>query len=798
MRDVCVAGSADAGTAGGDDARAPRSPDAGSGGGTSSPPRDGDLDRAPIRDATPRDVIDGGSGDGGTSICVEDPFVMARTVPTGDVVVQYVAADFNRDGRSDLAVMLDGGVLRVLINNGSGDFGPSGEYTVGTRPVGTAAGDVDGDGAEDIVVADYASGQVSVLMNQGDGRFKAPVAYAVGDKPRSLVLGDLDGDSRLDIVVASEMNAAVTTLRNRGDGTFLSPFAFGAAPGHSAIVADVTGDGRLDVLVTDDSATARVFVNQVNGSFKPGTSFSTTRAITQLASADLDGDGRVDIVASAGQLNVFLGKGNGTFKAPATIPSLEDLFDTTVADLDGDGKPDLAAWGDGAAVFLNRGKGTFSDGGYRALLEDAGGVVADLDGDGVLDLGAGAGGELPGTGSLAIFHGRGDGTFVGISQYFTGHLNAAEDVAAGDLDGDGKLDLVTCTEAANGGLSDGAATVFLGAGDGTFSSPRDFDSGGGQPRAVAIADLNGDRMMDMVVGNLTVHGFINPSLGVLLGRGGAAFDPVKTYSVGGLGDVHALTTGQLDADRAPDLIMSVRRESTAAVSRVGIFASHGDGTFASLQVMPWEGYLLATGDFDKDGFTDLVTTGDDAHFDIRRSLGDGTFASPVSYDPTSSKAPYLPAAAVADFDHDGRDDLVVATGAPFTIQLPEAGVYEATLSVYLNRGDGTLGAPTVTRVELPTPSYDAWGTRVNPRLVVGDFDDDGALDVATPTNGYGAVFVFRGLPENHFASFAAFGAVWNSSASVLAANLDGRGGDELVLPYKSSLAVLLARTDCRP
>ncbi len=169
-------------------------------------------------------------------------------VTVNDFPASVAAADFNGDGRPDLAVMvyapINGGHVNVLLNQGNGAFAAPASYNVTNMHSGTiTAADLDGDGKPDLAVTSYelfAKGTLSVLLNQGNGTFGAPVAYKAGDAPYSIAAADLDGDGKLDLAVvsrgsASIINANVSVLRNQGNGTFAPPanYVAGAIPRRS-------------------------------------------------------------------------------------------------------------------------------------------------------------------------------------------------------------------------------------------------------------------------------------------------------------------------------------------------------------------------------------------------------------------------------------------------------------------------------------------------------------------------------------------------------------------------------------
>ena len=176
----------------------------------------------------------------------------------GDGIDDIVTANFNSDNVS------------VLRGNGNGTFQAAQNFAAGNDARSARLGDVNGDGIDDIVTANLYSAHVSVLHGNGDGTFQAPQNFATGEFPYSVVLGDVNGDGIDDIVTANRFrrsdgdDTSVSVLRGNGDGTFQSAQNFLAGNGPSSVVlGDVNGDG-VDDIVTTNFASDNVSVLQGN------------------------------------------------------------------------------------------------------------------------------------------------------------------------------------------------------------------------------------------------------------------------------------------------------------------------------------------------------------------------------------------------------------------------------------------------------------------------------------------------------------------------------------------------------
>ena len=278
--------------------------------------------------------------------------------PVGDAAFSVVAADFDGDGDQDLAVANEfSDNVTILRNNGAGNFAQpaTSPEAGGDEPTGLVAADLDGDGDQDLAVASFLSNAVTILRNTGGGNFVQPATSPepAGDGPVSVAAADLDGDGDRDLVAANLTANRVTILRNNGAGNFVqpatSPEATGSVP-REVVAADLDGDADPDLAVANSfGASVTILKNNGAGDFvqpptSPEAAGSGSRSV---AAADFDGDGDQDLgVANAGSDDVTILRNNGTgnFVQPATSPEAagDGPFSVTAADLDGDADPDLA------------------------------------------------------------------------------------------------------------------------------------------------------------------------------------------------------------------------------------------------------------------------------------------------------------------------------------------------------------------------------------------------------------------------------------------------------------------------
>ena len=363
-------------------------------------------------------------------------------------------------------------------------------------------------------------------------------------------------------------------------------------------VGDLNNDKKLDLVVLHVSDnTVNVLLGNGDGSFKPAVSYPIGMDVSgegQLYLADFNGDGNLDLAVPGGgsaansyttKAAIFLGRGDGTFEPTTYSPPLGGTRGITVGDANGDGKPDLLTnlLSQGQIGFL-RGDG---DGGFEPLeMSPATSAfpysrwitAGDFNGDHQLDVAVADGMGYKndaGTAEITVLFGNGDGTFT-LNDHYPALPTAAswggappavnsgpvvnpEDIQALDVNDDGKLDLIES-------LYDHNIDIYLNNGDGSFQPAVGYVTGE-YPRCVAAADMNGDGVTDLVVGNIGCYGLPDAGIGIsgncapsvgsvaiLIGNGGGTFQaPVllKPFLF-----PEWIVVGDFDGDGRPDLAIT--------------------------------------------------------------------------------------------------------------------------------------------------------------------------------------------------------------------------------------------------
>ncbi len=266
--------------------------------------------------------------------CIPASFVVATTIAAEDEANAVAAADFNLDGKPDLAVAnFRTDNLTVVLGDGSGGFSPAAGSPVsaGGGPESVAAGDFNRDGKPDLAVANVISDNVTILLGDGSGGFSAAAGtpVGVGDGPFSLAAGDFNRDGKLDLVTANFVSGTVTILLGNGSGGFTEAFGSPVRVGDmplSVAVADFNFDEKPDVAVGKTSfgtGTVSILIGNGGGGFSEatGSPLGVGNFLTSVTVGDLNLDDRPDLVVTIGAgIMALLGDGSGSFSPTASSP----------------------------------------------------------------------------------------------------------------------------------------------------------------------------------------------------------------------------------------------------------------------------------------------------------------------------------------------------------------------------------------------------------------------------------------------------------------------------------------------
>jgi Bacterial Ig-like domain (group 3)/FG-GAP-like repeat len=380
-------------------------------------------------------------------------------------------------------------------------------------------------------------------------------------------------------------------------------------------------------------------------------------------------------------------------------------------------------------------------------------------------------------------------------------------VAVGDVNGDGKPDLVVANNCLSySSCSSAGVSVLLGNGDGTFQTAVTYGAGVYEAQSVALADVNGDGKLDILVTNYCTvagnEGCTNTAgtVGVLLGNGDGTFQTAVFYGSGGF-YANSVAVADVNGDGNPDLVVanqcaSVPDGPCSANGSVGILLGNGTGTFQTAVTYGSGGYSgpkfgdvyeplsVVIADVNRDGKPDVLVTNycggasactGDGTVSVLLGNGDGTFQTAVAYDSGGLEAS---AVAVADVNADGNPDILVANGCSNSSgSCPQD---DGTVGVLLGNGDGTFQAAV---------TYDAGG-QIATSVAVADVNGDGKPDLAVavvcPENGcniieYGTVDVLLGNGDGTFQAAVDYDSGGDPADSVAIHDVNGDGKPDLLV-----------------
>jgi sugar lactone lactonase YvrE len=704
-------------------------------------------------------------------------------LPSGASLLGIVAADFNGDGKQDLAAVnlqsgLQGAV--IIFGNGDGTFTVGASISVSGSLGSITTGDFNGDGLADLALAtqsNVTSQSIAVLLGNGNGTFTvSSVAMPINEYPRTVLAGDFNGDGQSDLVVTT--GDAVGILTGNGDGTFAMFSPVLSIPATYCEAADLNNDGRLDLAIITSSS-AFVLLGQGNGAFSTNTISLPQNAggYSSLHIGDFNGDGIPDFEVAADYVQslIFEGMGDGTFvQTPVTPYSTYGYLMLGVADLNGDGKSGAFAFtqpGYGIASFLAQPllTATATVSGISPGATGTHLITANYSGDPNYSASTSASvvtwGTRPATATtLTLSFGGSAVTTVNAGSVIT--LTAA--VKAGSTpmtSGLVKFCDATVTSCADISLlgtaaltSNGTASLKFIPGVGQHSYNAVFIPNGyglGSASATTSLTVNATQTVFPTATTISQSGSVgNYTLTATVTESGSTVSPS--------GQVSFLDTSYANTPVATAMLGA----STTGVSMTSSYQYAFNGSM-----------LTAIGDFSGDGIPDVATlstpsNGQPSTVSVLLGKDGSTFTAVTG--PTLGGF-FATGIVSGDFNSDGKLDLAISVVSLVGQQ------YKTTIWILLGNGDGTfVTLQTPATVSLP-PNYNMTSSV----FAVADFNADGKADILVTNETY-STSILLGNGDGTFVLDPAT-IPYNTSA---VADLNGDGIPDLVANVSSTQFVV--------
>jgi hypothetical protein len=716
----------------------------------------------------------------------------AQSYAAGENPSAIGVGDFNRDGIQDLVIgHSTGNSVTVLLGNANGSFQPPVPYTVGVGPSYVLVSEFNGDGIPDVAVANFASNTVSILPGNGSGSFQAARTVTVAAAPVALAAGDFNQDGITDLAVMRETDVGI--LLGQKDGSFAAEVRYTTGSRLTGIVvADFNRDGKADLVVASHNTAAVNFLaGNGDGTFQAAVSSTTVSSPLGIVAGDLDSDGLPDIATANdnGTVSVLKGNGNGTFQFPVVLSTGVQNASLTMTDLDGSGTVDLvvASPSDGMTALIRLGNGTFAP----PLIFPAGATPTfaawgDFNKDGLTDivLANNLGTDvsvLLGGGTLTTTTALGVNPSAAIqNQTVTLTATVSPSAAPGSatfFDGANPIGTIS--------LSSGSAalsTSLLPVGSHTLKAVYSGGSAGFGASYQSSTSPDTNLTVNPVTGvsltvspspavfgqAVTLTATVTPATAGLVTYYdgvqpiGTAAPNAGTASMAAAGlspGMHSLRAVYIGtAGNAASVASPVRSLSVTAVSANDLVAG---------AVLPAGAAAIA--DFNGDGKMDLIVCG--SSIQVFTGSGSGTFTLAATY-PLNVAAGRVVA---GDFDGDGKMDAAVLANGN-------------RAAVLHGNGDGTFNIdPNLLNGSFAVGANPVW-------ISAGDFNNDGWTDFAVVNSGDNTVTIALRKSGAFVTTTYALGANLRSAA---VADLNGDGRADLIVASASvnGVRVMLGNGD---
>ncbi|MFN5543631.1 MAG: beta strand repeat-containing protein, partial [Bacteroidota bacterium] len=739
-------------------------------------------------------------------------FAAAVSFVAGGMPCSISIGDIDGDGKPDLtAANYNSNTISVLRNTttvgiiSSSSFAPKVDFAAGLNPNSIAIRDLDGDNKPDIGVTNEGSNSVSIFRNTATngsittGSLAPKVDYTTGSTPGCLNVGDLNGDGKAELTVTNTGSNSVSVYGNTSVTGIINLSSFAAKVDYASgplpigiVISDLDGNGKPDLAIANNSSTTISVLRNtyITGNFNVNSFASKIDCNTgsnpsSIASADIDGDGRADLVTSNFSFNTI-----SVLRNSDLPPSIKNFIPTSASPGD-----TVRISGSNFNVVTANNKVFF--GATAATIINA----SDTSINAIVPQGAL---HAPIT-LLNNLSKKTCASYLNFNPIYNTPKNSINNsdflpkidftagtgpysVSFGDLDGDNKPDWVVANYNSNT-ISIFRNTSTSGSiGINSFANKVDFITGTG-PNSLTVKDLNGDGKLDLAVANRgsnTVSIFRNKSINGIIDTG--SFAAKVDYSTGSA--PYSIASGDLDGDGKPDLAVTnylsntisvFKNTSTVGAINTNSFAPKVDFNTGNIP------FVIAVNDLDGDGKPDIIVANRGSNTvsifrnkSIRGIIDTGSFTPKIDF--LTGTAPN--SIAIGDLNVDGKPDLAIANYSSNTVSV----FRNKSISGIIDTGSFSL------KVDFAT------GT-IARSAAIGDLDGDGKPDLAIANYSSNTISVFRNKSTNSIIDTGSFSpkvdfATGSLPTSLAIGDLDGDGKPDLATNGSTNISIL--RNSNRP
>ncbi|CAF1439998.1 unnamed protein product, partial [Adineta ricciae] len=646
--------------------------------------------------------------------------------------------DLNNDTYIDLVASNKGvKTITIWFGLGNGSFTNMTTYSTGNHsiPKAIVVADVNNDNHLDLIFANQISDRPGVFLGYSNGSFELITTFVteIDEDGFMLVLADFNRDNYLDCAISYINSAIIGIFFGFGNGTFRDRVIYSTtAIGQPYYITttDFNQDNYLDIAVAIFSASeVIIYFGDGQGDFKIGRRYSTDYGsnLYALAVVDLNSDNQLEMVATywgTGYVGVLTPYNAARFSNQSTYStgSAPYPYSLAMADFNNDNQLDVVVANSGTddltILFGSSNNDTFRDAITYLMGSDSNPqyvITGDVNKDNHSDIVV----LNSKSNTLNLIYGYGNGSFADQMVYSTGDDSRPFSLVMNDINNDGRNDFIVANEMAN------TIDMFLGFDYTTFEKANSYSiENSTDPTSIAVNDFNNDNQSDMAIVFPT-----NCTLVILLGQGNGSFVISTIYSTGENSNPIMVLADNVNDDNPIDLIVA-NRDSDDVI----VFLGHSNGTFLPMITSPIGKHStpcgIALADFNADGIQDIVSANYGTNsISILIGFANGSFSLIYTYATGDFSGPK--AVATGDLNNDGLIDIVVAH-------------YDAnTIGIFLANGKASF----VTQI-VYTVCYECWPNWVT----INDFNKDNKSDIAVATFNNEYISVYLGYGNSSFAN----------------------------------------------